>query len=186
MLLKNKLKKFLSLGLVVIIALTLSQQTAFAQDLRKDSNTIYPITSEGGTFEVELTRNADGKLIGSALLSASSSSVDAGAIKFSLDADFTISNLYSVSYSAIATDYFNGIRGNLIITNTSILNPKTYMSREINSTFSATKIRYDGVGSIIIPLEVKKVHLRFNNSSIYFLKYGWCFGINLINVYSVK
>lgn len=161
-------------------------------------NLVKASDSIGGTFasvkpsgeidlsgvEVTATKTEDGRFIASVPFATASSAE--GSITFELYQDATIVNRYSIAYTIVANSLVNGVFGDILIRENTMIFPATYFDQHYSKTFPATTLYYGSVGNVIIPYEEKSVTLRFNNSAMYFLSSGWISGQNYTSTFYVN
>lgn len=108
----------------------------------------------------------------------------AGVLQIKLYQDDTISNLFSVSYIITADSYFNGVKGNFTIKSTSVLKPKTYLSKSMDSNFPSTMLYQYNMGSVILPPEDSSVRLKATGVKVYSLTMSsWVPGLTFNKVF---
>lgn len=189
---KNLFKSLLLLFVSIFIA-TCNSNIVFATTespinfSNSYKNIVEPYEVEGGysISDVEFVKSENGDFE-SVISIYDERGVGVATVVFKLLQDFSISNMYTVSYNLTATELVNGIRGNIAVTDSSFLFSDSYMDKYYSKNFTASMKYYGECGNVIIPPNVKKVKVKFSNFQIYFLSSGWKSGVSFTGTYNVN
>lgn len=162
---KNSLKKLIS-SLLAFVLLMMNYSNVMADstnlkdaDNKTEAIEVMATRNENGDFEAIIPFK-DGRNIAKLILTLSKNGTK-----------------YDVDYKIASDTVISGLKGQLVVKNTSALTPTKYLNKSINITFNSTMNRYGTLGTVSIPYNVKMVAVSLDKSMFYFTSLGrWISG----------